>query len=313
MADSEKAPIIVVKKIKKSGHAHHGGAWKIAYADFVTAMMAFFLLMWLLGSVGKEDLKGIAEYFSNPISLSMSGSSVGSSNSVLDGGGPDLSRKQGQITHGSQRRGSQPNLEGDQKLDRADAERLNQLKAKIEGVIDRSEFMQQFQNQIKLDITQEGLRIQILDEQNRPMFDSGSAELKEHMKDILKSITKMLLEVGNKITLSGHTDANPYASGAFGYSNWELSADRANAVRRQMMLYSMPEDKVLRVVGLASSVPMIENDPYAAVNRRIAIVVMNVKTERAVIESAVGNQSSPIQLDQLGVQLPSLPSLEAVQ
>lgn len=313
MAEEEKEPIIVVKKIKKGGHGHHGGAWKIAYADFVTAMMAFFLLMWLLGSVGKEDLKGIAEYFNNPVSVSMTGSSVGSSNSVLDGGGPDLTRKQGQITHGSQRTGLDENLEGDEKLDRADAERLKQLKAEIEAVIERSEFMQQFKNQIKLDITQEGLRIQILDEKNRPMFDSGSAELKAYMKDILKSITKVLIEVGNKITLSGHTDAIPYASGGFGYSNWELSVDRANAVRRQMMLYSMPEDKVLRVVGLASSVPLVKEDHYAAVNRRIAIVVMNAKTEREVIESAVGNQSAPISLEDLGVQLPSLPSLEAAQ
>jgi len=308
----EEAPIIVVKKIKKGGHGHHGGAWKIAYADFVTAMMAFFLLMWLLGSTSEGDLKGISEYFNSPLKVAlMGGKGSGTATSVIDAGGTDLTRSVGQIKRGSNEdnRSStdtsvKPSTEAAEK---AEAQRFNQLKGEIERLIEASTLMKQFQNQIKLDITQEGLRIQIVDEKNRPMFDSGSAVLKDYMKDILRSLTKVLNEVDNKLTLSGHTDATPYASGATGYSNWELSADRANASRREMMAAGMKETKVLRVVGLASSVPMKEDDPYAAVNRRIAIVVMNKRAEDAV--RALAKEDSLAE-PAASVQLPAIPKLD---
>jgi len=308
----EEAPIIVVKKIKKGGHGHHGGAWKIAYADFVTAMMAFFLLMWLLGSTSEGDLKGISEYFNSPLKVAlMGGKGSGTATSVIDAGGTDLTRSVGQIKRGSNEddRSSQdtsikPSTEAAEK---AEAQRFSQLKGEIERLIEASTVMKQFQNQIKLDITQEGLRIQIVDEKNRPMFDSGSAVLKDYMKDILRSLTKVLNEVDNKLTLSGHTDATPYASGAAGYSNWELSADRANASRREMMAAGMKESKVLRVVGLASSVPMKEDDQYAAVNRRIAIVVMNKRAEDAV--RALAKEDSLAEPAE-SVQLPAIPRLD---
>lgn len=316
MAQSQdETPIIVVKKIKKGGHGHHGGAWKIAYADFVTAMMAFFLLMWLLGSTSEGDLKGISDYFNSPLKVAlMGGSGSGTATSVIAAGGTDLTRSVGQIQRGGNR--SNSSYASDKSLneaaERLDAKRLAELKGEIEQLIDRSALMMQFKSQIRLDITQEGLRIQIVDEKNRPMFDSGSAELKDYMKDILKNLTKTLLEVDNKLTLSGHTDATPYASGAFGYSNWELSADRANATRRQMMVYGMSEDKILRVVGLASSVPMTDDDPFAAVNRRIAIVVMNKKTEAAVRSSATA--ISPVNEPKIpAVQLPQLPEIKGAQ
>ncbi|HEX4843942.1 MAG TPA: flagellar motor protein MotB [Limnobacter sp.] len=312
MAKSEEErPIIVVKKIKKGGHGHHGGAWKIAYADFVTAMMAFFLLMWLLGSTSEGDLKGISDYFNSPLKVAlMGGDGSGTATSVIDAGGTDLARQVGQIKSGSNsdRNTNYNTSNKTAAFEQAEASRLLELKGEIEGLIDASDLMKQFKNQILLDITPEGLRIQIVDERSRPMFDSGSAVLKDYMRDILRTITKVLLEVPNKLTLSGHTDATPYSSGVKGYSNWELSADRANASRREMTAAGMPDAKMLRVVGLASSVSLDEKDPYAAVNRRIAIVVMNKRAEDAV--RALANQDDG--LDTNMVDLPPIPSIEGL-
>ena len=310
-SDDER-PIIVVKKIKKGGHGHHGGAWKIAYADFVTAMMAFFLLMWLLGSTSEGDLKGISDYFKSPLRVALvGGPGSGTATSVIDAGEMSLSRSVGQIKSGSSDNKSiesySPNATSDE-LDWAEVQRLLQLKGEIEGLIDASDFMAQFKDQIMLDITPEGLRIQIVDEQSRPMFDSGSAVLKDYMKDILKSLTKLLNKVPNKLTLSGHTDAAPYAAGNKGYSNWELSADRANASRREMTSVGMQDDKVLRVVGLASSVSLDEKDPYAAVNRRIAIVVMNKRAEAAVRALANLDEGQ----NPNSVELPPVPKIEGL-
>ena len=311
----EERPIIVVKKIKKGGHGHHGGAWKIAYADFVTAMMAFFLLMWLLGSTSEGDLKGISDYFKSPLKVALiGGPGSGTATSLIDAGGTDLARSVGQIKRGSN--DDTTNLSNgspsSEALERAEAQRLLELKGEIEVLIDASDFMKQFKNQIKLDITSEGLRIQIVDELNRPMFDSGSAVLKDYMKDILRSLTKLLNKVPNKLTLSGHTDAAPYAAGNKGYSNWELSSDRANASRREMTVAGMPDNKVLRVVGLASSVSQDEKDPYAAVNRRIAIVVMNKRAEDAVRALANLDEGESPDPNPSVVELPPVPKIEGL-
>ena len=305
MAKSEEErPIIVIKKIKKGGHGHHGGAWKIAYADFVTAMMAFFLLMWLLGSTSEGDLKGISDYFNSPLKVAlMGGEGSGAATSVIKGGGTDLTRSVGQIKSGSADKS--PTLNSANAGDAREAQRLMELKGEIEGLIDASINLKQFENQIILDITPEGLRIQIVDEKNRPMFDTGSAVLKDYMKDILRNLTTVLNEVPNKLTLSGHTDSTPYALGNKGYSNWELSADRANASRREMTAAGMSDSKMMRVVGLASSVPLVQSDPSAAINRRIAIVVMNKKAE--------DNLRSLAQTDLPGkqpmVELPPVPKI----
>jgi len=304
----EERPIIVIKKIKKGGHGHHGGAWKIAYADFVTAMMAFFLLMWLLGSTSEDDLKGISDYFNTPLKVALvGGPGSGTATSIIDAGGADLTRSVGQIKNGANTRSS-ANGAANEAFERAEARRLLELKGEIEGLIDASELMKKFENQIILDITPEGLRIQIVDERNRPMFNSGSAVLNEYMKDILRSLTKLLNKVPNKLSLSGHTDATPYAAGVKGYSNWELSADRANASRREMTLAGMPDSKMLRVVGLASSVSLDEKDPYAAVNRRIAIVVMNKRAEDAV--RALANLDEGQDPNQ--IELPPVPKIEGL-
>ena len=286
----QKAPI-VVKRIKKVVGGHHGGAWKIAYADFVTAMMAFFLLMWLLGSTAKGDLSGIADYFKTPLKVAMQGGSgSGDSSSVIRGGGADLTRKSGQIKRGETAAEKKSyNLKAAQaELERIEAAKLKQLKGRLEVAIDANPTLKQFKRQLLIDITSEGLRIQIVDEQNRPMFNLASAELQPYTKIILHEIGQVLNDVQNRISLSGHTDATPYAMGGRGYSNWELSADRANASRRELIAGGMDEAKMLRVVGLASSVPFNNAGPHDPVNRRISIIVMNKRTEEAVTKEASG-------------------------
>ncbi|CAN5240907.1 flagellar motor protein MotB [soil metagenome] len=283
MADEGLRPIIV-KRVKKVSGGAHGGAWKIAYADFVTAMMAFFLLMWLLGSTSKGDMSGIAEYFKTPLLVAMGGGSgSGDSSSVIQGGGKDLTRKDGQVKRGEVEAPKKTyNIKAaQQEVARAELASLKALKSRIEAVIESNPTLKKFKKQLLIDITSEGLRIQIVDEQNRPMFALSKAELQPYTKEILHEIGRTLNGMPNKIGLSGHTDALTYSSGDHGYSNWELSADRANASRRELVIGGMDETKVLRVVGLSSAVLFDKADPFNPVNRRIAIIVMNKKAEEA--------------------------------
>jgi len=281
--DSKKLQPIIVKKVKKGGHAHHGGAWKIAYADFVTAMMAFFLLMWLLGSTTEGDRKGIADYFSSPLKIALlsGGSGAGDASHVIKGGGTDLTRTTGQVRRGDiEAERKTINLQAlKEQAAREEAASLEGLKQRIEQSVTNNPLLVQFRSQIRIDITQDGLRIQIVDEQNRPMFDSGSALVKEYMRTILREIGKVLSEVNNKVTLAGHTDAAAYSSGERGYSNWELSADRANASRRELVAGGLREGQVVRVLGLASSSLLDKDNPLNPINRRISIIVMNKDAE----------------------------------
>jgi chemotaxis protein MotB len=286
-SDAKKLQPIIVKKVKKAGHAAHGGAWKIAYADFVTAMMAFFLLMWLLGSTSKGDLKGLSDYFSSPLKVAMAGGSgTGASPTVLPGGGADLTQVTGQNHQGE----SADPLKKRRSLELAraeaakqDAKRLAALSAKISAAISNNKKLAQYSNQIRLETTPDGLQIQIVDDQGRPMFTSGSAVVQPYMREILREIGAALNGVENRISLDGHTDQTPYGSGDRGYSNWELSADRANASRRELVAAGMPEDKLIRVTGLASSVLLEPDQPLAPVNRRISIMVLTREAEERLL------------------------------
>ena len=290
--DSKKVQPIIIKRIKKGGHAAHGGAWKIAYADFVTAMMAFFLLMWLLGSTTEGDKKGIADYFNSPLKVAMfGGSGSGDSSSVIKGGGTDLSNTSGQVKRGQVEAPKRTfNLQAlkamREQQAQAEAARLKVLKQKVEEVIANDSRLAQYKSQIRLDLTAEGLRIQIVDNQNRPMFDSGNSDVKGYIQDILRAIGGVLREVPNKLTIEGHTDSKPFSSGDRGYSNWELSADRANASRRELIAGGLPGDKVLRVQGLAASMLYEKDAPESPLNRRISIIVMNREAEDRVFKAA---------------------------
>ena len=283
MSDDSQRPI-VIRRVKKNGGGHHGGAWKIAYADFVTAMMAFFLLMWLLGSTARGDLQGIAEYFQTPLQVALAGGSgSGDASHVIKGGGRDLTRLEGQVKQGEiESHKRTVNLRAaQQELARIEKQQLTELKGRLEAVIDQIPALQQFKNQLLIDITADGLRIQIVDEQNRPMFAMGSATLQPYARDILREIAKVVNTVPNRISISGHTDSHQYSGGERGYSNWELSADRANASRRELMAGGMDEKKIARVIGLSSSVLFDPNDPRNPVNRRISIIVMNKRADAA--------------------------------
>ena len=290
--DAKKLQPIIIKRVKKGGHAVHGGAWKIAYADFVTAMMAFFLLMWLLGSTTEGDKKGIADYFAAPLKLSLlaSGSGAGDASHVVKGGGEDLTRSTGQVKRGDiEAPRSTVNLHK-LKAEQIHAEvaRLENLKARVEGSLGSNPKLAGMAQQIMLEMTQDGLRIQIVDHDKRPMFASGSAAVLHSMRELLRAIGGVLAEVPNRLTLEGHTDAFPFGNGAVaeGYGNWELSADRANASRRELVAGGLPEEQVLRVQGLAASNPFDRQDPTAPANRRISIVVMTREAEDRVFRGS---------------------------
>jgi len=285
----ETKPPIIIKRIKKGGHAHHGGAWKIAYADFVTAMMAFFLLMWLLGSTTKGDLEGIAEYFKTPLKVALQGGSgSGDSSSIIQGGGKDLTRTNGQVSKTEKPSEKKIiNLQAAQaELERQEMLRLRDLKSRLEAAIEASPTLRAFRSQIKIELTPDGLRIQIIDEQNRPMFDIGSAVVKDYTREILREIGTVLNDVPNRISLSGHTDAKPYAGGERGYSNWELSVERANASRRELVAGGIDEKKIVRVVGLGSAVLFDKNDAFNPQNRRISITVLNQRAEKRILDDS---------------------------
>ncbi len=287
--DSKKVQPIIIKRIKKGGHAAHGGAWKIAYADFVTAMMAFFLLMWLLGSTTEGDKKGIADYFNSPLKVAMlGGSGAGDATSILKGGGNNLAESVGQNKKGksetADEKAKKKALRAEQM--RAEAERLSALKQRVEEVIANDERLAKYRSQIQLDLTAEGLRIQIVDDQSRPMFESGDTEVKGYMRDILRAIGHVLDEVPNRLTIEGHTDAKAFSAGERGYSNWELSSDRANASRRELISGGLSGAKVLRVQGLAASMLYEKSNPESPLNRRISIIVMNREAEDRFFSAA---------------------------
>ncbi len=287
--DAKKLQPIIVKKIKKGGHAVHGGAWKIAYADFVTAMMAFFLLMWLLGSTTEGDKKGIADYFQSPLKIALGGGSgSGDSSHLVKGGGEDLSRGTGQVKRGEVEAKKDTfnlhKLKAEQM--RAEVARLESLKQHIESKLAGDDKLASLRSQIRLEMTRDGLRIQIADGDNRPMFSSGSAVLQPYMRHLMREIGALLQEVPNKLTLEGHTDSLPFAAGDGGYSNWELSADRANASRRELMAGGLAVDRVLRVQGLAASMPLDAKEPASPLNRRISVIVMNRDAENRVYHTS---------------------------
>jgi len=296
--DSKKLQPIIIKRVKKGRHAAHGGAWKIAYAGYVAAMMAFFLLMWLLGSTTEGDRKGIADYFASPMKVALlnGGNTSGDSSHVIKGGGQDVTRAQGQVRRGDvEAQRSTVNLHQlKNEQARAEVARLEDLKQKIERKLQaNARLAAAVGSQLKLEMTPEGLRIQIVDEDGKPMFASGSAVVQATMRELLHAVGSVLAEVPNRLTLEGHTDSMPFAGAERGYSNWELSADRANASRRELVAGGLPEEQVLRVQGLAAANPFDRRDPAAPANRRISILVMTREAEDRVFRGTPVAETPP--------------------
>ncbi|MEP1582177.1 MAG: flagellar motor protein MotB [Marinobacter sp.] len=281
----EEQPIIVKRK-KKVAAGHHGGSWKVAFADFATAMMAFFLVLWLTATASPEQIRAVEGYFKDPVGFTEGGSpnpvDLEGSASVINESSEDIERSDIQIE-------DQVVEELAQTLEQQQMEELFQdLKERIE----QNETLQEFKDQLLIDITSEGLRIQIVDRSQRPMFDSGRAELKYYSQDILFELAKTLSTVNNKLSITGHTDSTPF-SGRPGYTNWELSADRANTARRALVAGGVRPQQIGRVVGLSDSVLFDQDDPQAPVNRRISIIVMNKKTA-AGIQGNAGRSGEPL-------------------
>ncbi|GAB0150410.1 MULTISPECIES: flagellar motor protein MotB [unclassified Marichromatium] len=283
--EPKKQPVIVRKVIRKG--AHHGGAWKIAYADFATAMMAFFLLLWILNATDDQQRAAIAGYFQDP-ALFEAGSPVltvpagegsGNAPSIIDFEGGFAPSPEGW---------SPSRLEA--LAQRLDAARLESLRVSLQAALDDSAALAPYKEQLLIDVVPEGLRIQIIDRENRPMFDLGSARLRPHAAAILEEIGTMIETVPNPTAISGHTDARPYTSPD--YTNWELSTDRANAARRALIAGGMPDEQVGRIVGLGSSAPADPEHPSAPINRRISIVVMRLEAA----EAAFAHDSATIEL-----------------
>ncbi|HSC82157.1 MAG TPA: flagellar motor protein MotB [Pseudomonas sp.] len=281
---------IIVKRVKKIAGGHHGGAWKIAFADFATAMMAFFLVLWLMSSSTPEQKKAISGYFQDPIGYTESASPY-----VIDLGGtptpapdrtlnPELKDAPDAMESAVDSEDTPEQLEAkqaEQLAEQAEQERLEMLLQELQTKVDENPQLQKFKDQILFEITQDGLRIQIMDAENRPMFDLGSARLKPYFEDILLILAETIKAVPNKISVSGHTDAKPFAGeGEFG--NWELSANRANSARRALVAGGYPDERVARVVGYASSALFDRKDPLNPVNRRIDIIVLTKKALRAI-------------------------------
>ncbi|TAM85055.1 MAG: motility protein MotB [Candidimonas sp.] len=276
---------IVIRRARKCHAPFHGGSWKIAYADFMTSMMSFFLIMWLLMLVPKKDLVGIAQYFRTPLMSAIQGSiSDANPRKVIPGGSPTPIPEH--------TRADAPPMPVAQSSFAAanghDNQRLEDLKRKLEALINADPILKKYKPQLVLDMTPEGLRIQILDAQDKPMFALGSADLSATMVEILHALAPTLNGMPNGLSIAGHTDAHPYSSGIAHYSNWELSADRANAARQALVAGGIDDGRIRDVVGLASTMNLVQSDPMAPANRRISIIVLNHKAEAALRETYEG-------------------------
>ena len=284
-----KSPIII-KKINKGAHGHHGGAWKIAYADFVTAMMAFFLLLWLLNSVTQEQLEGISNYFA-PVTASQSTSGSGDilgGKTISEEGAAQNQTSRDSVTvdlpppkagtGGEESTDTQDGATPDEEaakevLKQKEQQQFEDAKEQLEATIESIPQLKQMKESLLIDNTPEGLRIQLIDRNGLSMFPSGGSELYLHTKKLLEVAAEIIKSLPQKISISGHTDSVPFGGGN-DYSNWELSSDRANAARRWLKQIGISEERFDRVVGKAATEPLIPENPRLPANRRLAIIML---------------------------------------
>lgn len=306
MSKKELQPIIIKKK-KGHGHAAHGGAWKVAYADFVTAMMAFFLLLWLLGSTTPEEQRYISGYFQDPGGTGIG--SGGTSPGIIPRENPvDQPTPSGPVKGEFSFRPGQPDADGMSSdelrpesveaeghlapdelnlkaLREAERQKLEALKQQLEQTLKDDPVFALLKDQVLIDIISTGLRIQIIDKENRPSFDLGSPRIKNYTAEVLQALAPIIDKVPNRLSITGHTDATPYAPGAT-YTNWELSSDRANAARRELLAGGIPSTKVAKVEGFGDAVPFRPEAPMEPINRRIAIIVLKKEVDEEMSKAA---------------------------
>lgn len=294
---------IIVKKIKKGGGGHHGGAWKVAYADFVTAMMAFFLLLWLLSITTEVQKDGIADYFtSNPAvtrSESGAGGVLGGTTIEVEGAMTSkvkpLVEKQATQDPAMTSTQNISNERFEQERKKREQENFEAAQEALKKAMASTPELAEMSDSLKVDMTPEGLRIQIIDQEGKPLFASGSATPLAHTKKLLKKVSGIIQKLPNEISVRGHTDSIPYGINN-NYSNWELSADRANASRRELIKGGMPAPRLNNVVGKADTDHLFSDDPRDGRNRRISIILLHdyLTTEEGAHKSsrAVKRQES---------------------
>ncbi|WP_447527362.1 flagellar motor protein MotB [Vreelandella sp. TE19] len=300
----DKRPIVIRRK--KVVHAHHGGAWKIALADFMTALMALFLVLWILSVASDEQRQGVAEYFSAPLVTAVTGGDRSGSTRVIPGGGPDPTHTDGERARIDVMQHTRPSLE--------ERRFFNDLQERIERAINQDPELRQLRSQMRFDLTREGLRIQLLDTDQRPMFELGSDQVASYMRSLLRTMAPLLNELPNDLSISGHTDSVPYAGGYRGYSNWELSNDRANASRRELVAGGLDPDQLLRVSGFADRVLLPETTAIDPRNRRIELVVLLPEIAEAIRNPGVlGPGDSVSDENSMEEALENLPQADIAQ
>lgn len=314
---------IIIKRIKKVGAGHHGGAWKVAYADFVTAMMAFFLLLWLLNAVTEEQKNGIAQYFrptlavqntsatftilsgqAQPMEDMSGGASV--ETEAEDPDDADVTQPEPATGEGDKpqtNEGDKPEPgKGEKPVDLAEAEatvkaeeqkQFEQIKSDIKNAIEQTPDLKELEKNLKIEQTDDGIRIQLLDQEKVSMFPSGSADMNPRSKELLEKVAEVVKSLPNKIEISGHTDAKPYPGG-HNYTNWELSADRANASRRVLVGAGIAADRLEKIEGRADTDPFVKADPFDPQNRRISIVLLREPKAVLPVDSATAPASAPV-------------------
>lgn len=290
MAEQAGGSPIIIKRVKKAAHGSHGGAWKIAYADFVTAMMAFFLLLWLLNSVTQEQLQGISNFFA-PITTSKSQTGSGSilgGKTISEPGAGETSSAKASVTmdlpppkagSGPQDDSTKPSEEAAKEvLKEKEDEQFKKAEAELKKAIEGVPAFRQLANSLMVDNTPEGLRIQIVDQDGLAMFPAGSSEPYLHTRRLLEVVGNIVKEMPQKVSIAGHTDSTGFKDQTQ-YSNWELSSDRANAARRFLMRYGVPPERVARVEGKAFADPLVADDPANPRNRRLTVVLLRGSVE----------------------------------
>lgn len=282
MADKKT---VIIKKVKKGGHGgHHGGSWKIAYADFVTAMMAFFLLMWLLNNVSEETKEELSIYFREF--------------SLIDGPPPSLTMGAGGASASDPQRLRPIMMEGNVGMyaeGKSQEEIMREAMAKM-----IEERLRDFKNELMIDTFESGVRIQMLYNEGHPFFDSGSSRLTEDARKVLLVIADTVRDLPNQVAVEGHTDSKPLGGPNARYTNWELSTDRASSARLILEEYGLEPKRIVRVAGYAATQPLIQDDPEDPRNRRVSILLFNDPTQTPEdVSQSAGNQTGPLQMSPL--------------
>jgi len=282
----EGHPRIIIRR-KGGGHAgHHGGAWKIALADFMTTLMALFLVLWVIATATPEQLRGLADYFSTPLAQAVAGGDrTTSSDSAIPGGGPDHVYNEGERANVHVQAQPRPSEQ---------RERLRHLRDNIMAAVQANKQLRDVRDQLRFEMTPEGLRIQMVDSDRRPMFELGSDKLEPYMRDLLRAMVPFLNELPNQLSIYGYTDDRPYQTGENGYSNWELSAGRANASRRELVADGLDSSKLLTVTGVADRIPLPGAKSSDPANRRIELLVLTSNAAQRITDGA------PLSLQQGG-------------